>query len=225
MHHPWSGSLLCYKCWTQEKGKHGWVKCTSGPHILSQCGVRPADNLDQANTTTTVAGTTHLTSTIVDGTFTTTETITATTTESVFTTTTVITQNVTSTIAMPLEARKNWRKRVTFTNPWDRQRMCADAEWEKRGKVDAEVRIEKVRYESSGEGCSSELSIDAPGPEIFSDHTSTTRTGYTNIATVTSTLTATVMKSSSATSSTATTIWPAGMAAADEEEAVPHSDL
>jgi len=222
MHHPWSSSLICYDCWTKEDRKYGWVKCKSGPHILSKCGERPVDNDGQANSTNTVAGTTQLTSTIVDDTWTTTELATTTSTLSIITSEVVTTMNVTTTLA--LEARKNWEKRVTFTNPWDHRRMCAVAEWENRGDAKGEVRIEKVKYEGN-DSCSQELSLDPVGPAIFSSHTSTTRTGFTNIATVTSTVTEFELKGAATTSSTATTVWPPRMAVADEDDAVPHGDL
>lgn len=173
-------------------------------------------------------GTTGVTSIIVDGTLTTTALTTTTSTKTVITSTKTVVSVVTSTQGVGLEARNSWHKRVWFTNPWDSRRMCADAEWEKRGQQNTEIRLQEVRYEDSGNDCVDELSIDAPGPEVHTSHTTRTRTGYTNVATVISTVTETVVNPSLSSSSTqtATTIFPPqGIAVGEEDDVVPHSDL
>ncbi|KAF1831449.1 hypothetical protein BDW02DRAFT_632796 [Decorospora gaudefroyi] len=42
-----------------------------------------------------------------------------------------------------LEKRKSWHRRVSFPHPWFLDRIvCADGEWEKRGKPKSEIRIQ-----------------------------------------------------------------------------------
>jgi hypothetical protein len=54
---------------------------------------------------------------------------------------------------------RSWHKSVHLRLPWNNMRMCADAEWESRGKPDTEIRIQKV-FVDSGDSCRGAQSID-----------------------------------------------------------------
>jgi hypothetical protein len=66
---------------------------------------------------------------------------------------------VPSNTAPPRLVPRSWHKSVHFRLPWNNMRMCADAEWESRGKPDTEIRIQKV-FVDSGDSCRSAESID-----------------------------------------------------------------
>lgn len=84
-------------------------------------------------------------------------------------------------------ARKSWHKDVSFTNPWDTSlRICADAEWEKRGSPDFEIRLQQVKVEQSEGECEGRFSLDIPlEVQEHTVHSTKTRTGYLNQYTTT----------------------------------------
>lgn len=72
--------------------------------------------------------------------------------------------HTTTTAAMkplPIQAR-SWHKKVSFHLPWtNHPRVCADAEWEKRGKPDSEIRLQDVHLANDHE-CKEAQSLDLP---------------------------------------------------------------
>jgi hypothetical protein len=220
LYHPWSRSALCYYCYRKKAGDFGNFKCKGGPNVKAQCSQRPIPVEGEPITTTT-------TSTISDST-----TVAMTTTTISVITDGTLTHTSTSTTTQPvLEARKSWHKSVYFENPWaPGNQMCADAEWEKRGKPNTEIRLQKIKYRD-GDDCEDAQPIDLPDPIIESTQTSTTSTATTS-STSTTTVTGWTEHSTTTTtettqSTTATTPSPSRVAigdVTDEEFYVPDVD-
>jgi hypothetical protein len=143
MFHPWSRSVLCYECYTNKPGNMNWVKCHSGPDVSELCTSRPVDADGRPFTTTTTQTSTSITSTR-----------TTTTTDA---TSTLVTTALT-TILQP----RSWHKSVHFQHPWTGRRVCADAEWEKRGRPNFEIRLQDVHIDREGKDCEDSESIDVP---------------------------------------------------------------
>jgi len=103
--------------------------------------------------------------------------------------------------------------------------MCADAEWEKRGKSNTEIRLQDV-HNDKGHDCDDALVLDPPGPVTVTANSVITTTGFTNVAT--STVTAVVFTTPQA-SPTATTVFPSMMEVVvqddEDEDTIPHKDL
>ncbi|KAF1970834.1 hypothetical protein BU23DRAFT_203709 [Bimuria novae-zelandiae CBS 107.79] len=121
MKHPWTGSLICYKCWTKHSDSYWNFRCHSGNGHKNDidCGPKPTF-LPPPGTLTTV------------------------------TLAKTITLYTTSTVHLPMEPHSTaaLEKRsehipVTFQNPWlPGEDVCADAEWEKQGKPNSEIRLQ-----------------------------------------------------------------------------------
>jgi hypothetical protein len=244
MWHPWADSLLCYDCWSKDSRGFGWVKCNAGPLVDVDCGPKPIGPDGQPISTTTLPGATRTISTAGPGTYTFTDLTTASSVVTLlsqeFTSTSTYVETVPPHSGVsyilpspgpPLGPRDSWHKAVTFKNPFDGQRMCADAEWDKRGQAKTEIRIQEVRYENKGKECSNDLNLDAPGPAETTVGTTTTTTGFTNIEH--STITVTEVRTTTipfgpfrpTSTSVTTTIFPPPQAAGDEDDTIPHSDL
>jgi hypothetical protein len=188
MYHPWSRSIICYQCFTLDKYNFNWIKCYSKRAGDAHCGARPFDVWGNPLTTRVtreveVPGTktvwrgvpgamrmatstkTFMTSTVAptttDGVMvvTVTKTLDArTATPTPLSTSTFTSPSNTTTSSHHLSPR-SWHKRVTFTLPWNRARACADAEWEKRGRPNTEIRLQEV-FLDSGNECGDAESID-----------------------------------------------------------------
>jgi hypothetical protein len=180
MFHPWSRSVLCYECYTNKPGNWKWVKCNSGPNHEEACSDRQVDADGFPYTTTTTQ--TNLAVTSTQTTYTTDATSTVTTTTH-------------STLASPLSASlaaRSWHKDVHFRHPWTGQRVCADAEWEKRGRPNFEIRLQDVHIDD-GNDCTGAESLDVPDRLIETVTTTSTSTQTISVAsyTVWSTVTVT----------------------------------
>ncbi|KAF1917213.1 hypothetical protein BDU57DRAFT_513344 [Ampelomyces quisqualis] len=149
MLHPWTATVICYQCYTKKADDFSWVKCYSGHEVPHLCGERPVDINGKPITTTltqTTASTTYVTTSIaLPGT----KTITHTTTTA-------------ATTPLPIQAR-SWHRKVSFKLPWNDVRACADAEWEKRGKPNTEIRLQDVHVANPGD-CLGVPSLDLPDP-------------------------------------------------------------
>jgi hypothetical protein len=209
MKHPWSGSTICYECFTKEADKLDWVKCFSRANEEWNCGPRPL-----TITTTEISSTmTTVTESVVNpGTkmFTTTATLPAV--------------NPLPSFPQPLQPR-SWHKSVRFSLPWRGGfvQMCADAEWEKRGRPNTEIRLQEVHLADEKHRCDRDESLDLPPPDVETA-TSTaimtetdTLTGYTASRTVTTTIYTAVLVSTytmstavgePGTPTPSTTMWP-----------------
>jgi hypothetical protein len=119
--HPWTGSDICYKCWTKKPLNYGKIECRSGPRHYIDCGVKPP----------------HVSASSV-------RTITSTQTAEFYFT--EISQFPTPTY-QELEARRSRHIPVILENPYSPgYLMCADAEWEKEGNVNKqEIRLQKFK--------------------------------------------------------------------------------
>jgi hypothetical protein len=178
MLHPWTGTVICYQCYTKKEDNFSWVKCFSGHDVPHLCGPRPVDVLGNPLTTTTTqtsASTTYVTKSIALPGI---KTITHTTTTA-------------ATTPLPIQAR-SWHQKVSFKLPWNNVRACADAEWEKRGKPNSEIRLQDVHVADETD-CLGVPSLDLPDP-ITQTTTATalivgteTLAGVTALTTVTET--------------------------------------
>lgn len=130
LYHPWSWSVICYECYTEKLDDYTEFECRSGPNNPVSCGARPVA-IDGERITVTE----HISTTLYSD----------STTLYELTTSTVDIGDVEKLAPVPLEKRKSWHRRVTFDHPFvPGKRVCADAEWEKRGKPNAEVRLQKT---------------------------------------------------------------------------------
>lgn len=159
MLHPWTSTVICYECYTKNPGQFGWVKCNSGPGVTHSCGPRPVDVAGNAVTTTATQ---------------TTSTTTSLTTNVVF----PGTHTLTNTVALPASsalpiAPRSWHRKVHFQLPWTKARACADAEWEKRGKQNFEIRLQDVHVDA-GNDCKDAFGLDLPNPIVETDTATTT---------------------------------------------------
>ncbi|KAF2027573.1 hypothetical protein EK21DRAFT_91366 [Setomelanomma holmii] len=195
MYHPWSMTPICYHCYRKKEGNFVNFKCKSGPNVEANCPDRPIAVESEPITTTS---TTVTTQTIHNSTISQPNSQLTTTTSVLTDGTWTFTQTTTNTpAAAELEARVSWHKSVHFENPFAADHaVCADAEWEKRGKPNTEIRLQKVKYKTNG-NCENAESIDLPDPIV---KTATSRT--TRSATTTTTI------SSSAGHTTTHTGWP-----------------
>jgi hypothetical protein len=205
MKHPWSGSVICYECYTKKHNDFGWVKCFAKAHEAHQCGLHPLG--PDGKSTTTITDLASSTTTVIDS-------IVAPGTKYETTTATV------SGAQASLQPR-SWHRKVSFKSPWQPdQRFCADAEWEKRGKPNTEIRLQKVHLIGGKHHCESNTDIDPPEPVVETASVTkvqtetTTETGYTALATVTKTIytaikvsTVTLSEDPAAATPT-TTYWP-----------------
>jgi hypothetical protein len=178
MFHPWAHSVLCYECYTNKPGNWGWVKCNSGPNHDEACSERPvdADGFPYTTTTTEISSALRLTH------------ITYTTdAASIDTATTISTITVHPSASL---AARSWHKSVHFRHPWTGQRVCADAEWEKRGRPNFEIRLQDVHIDD-GNDCKDAESLDVPERLVETVTTTSTSTETISVAsyTVTSTVT------------------------------------
>lgn len=233
MKHPWAESYLCYRCWTRETNDLNHFDCLDTADE-SACGPKHFDEAGKPSTKTIVGPTSTSSHVVVNGILTTTSTaISITTTHppstTVVTGTTTMTSVTTfvSTVSAALEERKSWHRNVILSNPWTGQKMCADAEWEKRGKPNTEIRVQKARLYDAGKCENRAIVIDAPAVITKTVFSTATASGYTNIVTVTETTTVSVGTDHGAS----TTFWvrPSSSSAAEarqaEDDSIPHSDL
>lgn len=172
MYHPWSRTVICYSCHTtKDIGDYLNFKCESGPEVEGSHACSPRDPPrfgESLGSTTTDGSTTTLTS-ITDATWT-------------------ATTSVTSTIEVGFMALESWLKDVSFRNPWlGDYSICARAEWVKRGEPDYEIRLSKVKLDENGLACQNYFSLDLPlaVDTEYTAESTTTRTGYYNVETVT----------------------------------------
>jgi hypothetical protein len=179
MFHPWALSVICYECYTKKPKDFSWIKCNSIRMVDHNCGPKPVD--DEGN---------PFTSTTTETTATTTTTTSTTDLPETFSTSTV-TEVLAVTGIVPLVAR-SWHKKVTFRLPWNDADACADAEWEKRGKANTEIRLQEVHIDG-GNDCAGAFDINLP-PTVLETETVTTTTtttyaepNHTGVATVTTT--------------------------------------
>jgi hypothetical protein len=210
MKHPWSGSAVCYECWTQDPNNFNWVKCHSRASEAAHCGPRllAVTTTEMATTMTTSTESVTDPGTLI---FTTTETLPAPLSDSLQSTTTTtlpapLSDSAQSTTTTTLPAQlsaspqslqpRSWHMKVSFGLPWNGNvvQMCADAEWEKRGTSNTEIRLQEVHQVDDKNKCDKAESLDLRPPEVETT-TSTailtatdTLTGYTASGTVTTTI-------------------------------------
>lgn len=184
MFHPWSRSVVCYACYTTKPYDFTTLECRSGPAHAGECGDRPTETDDVFSTSTMT-----LTSTLTAATA---PMSTTTSTSTSFTTlSTTLSFPSSPTAATDLERRKSWHRRVTFTHPFfPAQKLCADAEWEKRGQPETEIRLQKIGTDMDKCGKEDEvwdLSVPADVSR-FVDTTVVVGQVVTDVATVTRTV-------------------------------------
>jgi hypothetical protein len=243
MYHPWSRSILCYECYTKKPDDFSWVKCRSNRLVNHLCGARPVDFEGNPSTSTTTS---------------TTSTTTTTTAVTIFPetlSTSTFTLELPATAPLSSAASslvpRSWHKKVNFQLPWNKARACADAEWEKRGKANTEIRLQEVHVDG-GDDCKDSESLDLPDTVVLTDTVTTTSTTtflqptFTAVATVTETIytsasVVTITFSEPAettptpsvvtittltpTEITITTLVPRSIAHASAGNVPPHSDL
>ncbi|KAF2126015.1 hypothetical protein P153DRAFT_83216 [Dothidotthia symphoricarpi CBS 119687] len=183
MLHPWSATPLCYECYTKGKtNDFSKFDCRSGPNNIVNCGDKPELGPDNEPVTRTAGETS-------------TSTITTTTSLTSHTTTTSTTSSVddsTSTVS-PKMAR-SWHRRVAFENPFvSGNTVCADAEWEKRGQADTEIRLQKIGSDMKKCDKAQAQTLNIPKPVTVRPTTVTTMTTIES-ATSTSTTSLTMLK-------------------------------
>lgn len=187
MKHPWTDTPVCYQCYTKKPGKYDWVKCRSDKKMDHLCPPLPVDSNGNPLTTSTTITATAITET---------STVAATSPGIKWETTTV---TLAATTALPTPegtlAARSWHKDVTFRLPWaDNRRMCADAEWEKRGQGDKEeIRLQEVHAEDGNDCNGAEVVVlDLPDPIVETITTTVGATATETLAGVTAVSTTTV---------------------------------
>lgn len=150
--HPWADTALCYHCYSKKSGDLKKMECRSGHGHDNKCSPP------------------HYTTPFP-----------ATKTESILAWDKVWTWTSTASANAHLEAR-SWHKRVHFKHPFTNRQVCADAEWEKRGKPKTQIRLQKIKFNKDGSDCQDGLGLDLPIQATM------TVTGYTKFATTTVTI-------------------------------------
>lgn len=154
MFHPWSLSLICYDCYTYNTDDFTEFDCRSGPNNPIDCGIMPAHGDDSTWTTVslstifvqspTLTVTPVVTSTVHTG-----SSSTSSSSSSVSTTIVAVPRADTDAGNEDIEKR-SWHTRVKFNHPYKvGVKVCADAEWEKRGQSGAEIRLQKIGTDMS----------------------------------------------------------------------------
>jgi hypothetical protein len=162
MLHPWTMAVICYECYAKSDDNTFKFECRSGPKNPIDC----KGSVPNPQDTITVTHTPAITVTAGDP-ITSVITVTATqprpvspaaspviSGQAVYTMIggkpvyTIIDQSIqTVTLGqkeVDLEPRKSFHRAVRFTHPWyPDTEMCADAEWDGRGKDRGEIRIQK----------------------------------------------------------------------------------
>ncbi|KAH7065984.1 hypothetical protein BKA63DRAFT_168511 [Paraphoma chrysanthemicola] len=214
MYHPWSRTAICYHCYRKKESDFGNFKCKGGPNIKGTCPPRPEPKAGEPITSLTTIlhvsiqpTSTAVVSTVTDGT---------------------LVHTSTQTSTAPALERRSWHKSVFFQNPWVPEHyVCADAEWEKRGKDKTEIRLQKIKYKNDKD-CRDAQSIDLPPPIVQPVHISSTES-----TTTTSTVTGWTKHTTTTTTTTATLGRPSGAAMGDisddedeesEETELPYAD-
>lgn len=130
---------LCYDCWSSNVEDPLDFQCRSGSDTLD-CGKMPLDDNGEFVTQTV------------------TQTIINTSHKGTSTTTTTVTSDVPN-----QERGGSWQDYVTFENPFHPgKRVCAEAEWEKRGQGDkSEIRLKDIKV-GDHKKCIGRASIDIP---------------------------------------------------------------
>lgn len=202
MFHPWSREIMCYDCYTKgKKGDYSRFECRSGPHNVVDCGSIP--ELDENNQP-----------------FTHTETVTLLS----ITTSTIDTTEPTFPVVAPAHrlmkrASGSWHTRVEFENPWiPGNIMCADAEWEKRGQPNSEIRLQKIGNDMKKCKKANAQSLDIPKPF-------TTRSVIVITTTMLEVHTPTVTKVEASTPSTSPVSSSSPMSTLRRAPFPPHGDL
>ncbi|KAF2846462.1 hypothetical protein T440DRAFT_510940 [Plenodomus tracheiphilus IPT5] len=196
MFHPWSRSLICYDCYTYKTDDFTKFDCRSGPNNPIDCGPRLARVDDSTSTVTT-----RVTATIVSPTY----TFTPVTTSTIHTSST--SSSSSSSAALQLAEmettegdielgdgdieKRSWHRRVRFMHPYKADvPVCADAEWEKRGKPNNEIRLQKITTDMQEcQNNSDTQDLNIPKDVVV---TSTTTTTTHSISALQSTRTTTI---------------------------------
>ncbi|CAO2651557.1 Nn.00g041270.m01.CDS01 [Neocucurbitaria sp. VM-36] len=167
MLHPWARSIICYECYTKKDNDFSKIDCRSGPNNAVDCGSSPVAIDGEQITLSHTAITTS------------TDPNTPTTTLYELTTSTLDPNDFETVSFQPLEMRSSWHRRVTFDHPFlPGTKVCADAEWEKRGQPKAEVRLQKVGADLKKCNEANAQSIDVPSPVLETVWQSTTVTKF-----------------------------------------------
>ncbi|KAF1357305.1 hypothetical protein EJ07DRAFT_181497 [Lizonia empirigonia] len=154
MLHPWSSSLACYLCYTKKGGDYGKIECRLGKDFPAQCGPKPGteDGEPITSTSTTTTSTTATTTTHTTTTSVTVRSSSSSSAQVASAADLVFRSNSSSEDSssdseadLPkLSQKKSWHRPVRFLHPWmiEEIEMCADAEWEKRGRPESYIKIQ-----------------------------------------------------------------------------------
>jgi len=176
MFHPWSLSLICYDCYTYKTDDFTQFDCRSGPNNPIDCGPRPLHGDDSTWTRLSM-----VTVFVASPTFTFTPVITST----VHTSSSSTPSPSSITVVIPISgaevgdediAKRSWHNRVKFEHPYKSGvQVCADAEWEKRGQPDAEIRLQEIGLDMSNcDGNPDTVNLNVPEDEIVVSGTTIT---------------------------------------------------
>jgi hypothetical protein len=161
MKHPWTQAIICYECYAKAPDNTFKFECRSGPKNPIQCSGKMPDPEEIITVThtpdiTITQGEPITRVSVITVTAGQASPAPAVTTKSVLTMVggkpvyTIIDQSMqTITLSQKeaaLDPRGSFHRAVRFTHPWyPGTEMCADAEWEKRGKDNGEIRIQKPK--------------------------------------------------------------------------------
>ncbi|KAF9691664.1 hypothetical protein EKO04_010396 [Ascochyta lentis] len=142
MLHPWSKSMECYLCYTKKTGDYGKIECRAGKKYPAQCGESFVDAGGEPVTptiiteaTTTATTTTHTTSTQM--------TVLSVSRRDDDDASMSDSDSDSTDIDLDLSQKRSWHTPVKFGHPFvDGARLCADAEWEKRGRPESYIKIQ-----------------------------------------------------------------------------------
>lgn len=157
MLHPWSKSVVCYSCYPKKKGNYGKIECRHGIDYPIQCGGRPIEedgDVKTPHTTTTstetATATTHITrmkkaaysKTLRDGDYTSSDSNSDSNSDSDSDSDSDLEPKILH-MDFELSQKRSWHMPVKFGHPFIAgQYLCADAEWEKRGRPESYIKIQ-----------------------------------------------------------------------------------
>ncbi|KZM22234.1 uncharacterized protein EKO05_0011342 [Ascochyta rabiei] len=177
MLHPWSKSMVCYLCYPEKKGDYSKIECRYGKDFPAQCGGNPVGGDGEVRTpmttttaTTTATTTTHTTSTKLtvfsmsgrDD-----DDASMSDSESDFTD-----------MDLDMSQKRSWHTPVKFGHPFVQgQHVCADAEWEKRGRPESYIKIQHCHIcDHKDRGDSQWIGLPETAVDTVSKTTTTTNT-------------------------------------------------
>lgn len=181
MLHPWSKSVVCYTCYPKKEFDYRKIECRHGIAYTALCSARPVDENGEPTTSRTTTTATTTATTTTHATF-----ITYTTRndddagDGAGTTDDGSSSDSSSDeeTEVGLTQRRSWHTPVKFGHPFvEGQNLCADAEWEKRGRPESYIKIQHCHICTDKDRIDSQwIGLPEPVTSVMSATTTTTNT-------------------------------------------------